>query len=237
MNLLDVIILGIIGLSIAYGLYSGLISSVINVVGLAAAWIGALCFYPRLSAWIAQNTSLLDLIVHYTEGASHLTSLETARTSVASAAYEFIVQTIQNAKFPAPFDTMLLDNITGQVFSGMGLTTIADYFNYTLAYAVLNIISFLLILAFVYLIFTIAGSIIGYVMRFPVLRVGDSLLGAAFGALRGVFVVFVLFMLLPVVLSVVQMDFLQELIDQSAFASFFYDGNFLLSAIKSVIHL
>ena len=235
MNLLDVIILGVIGLSIAYGLYSGLISSLVNVVGLAAAWICAICFYPKLSAWIVDNTTLLNLIVHYTEGASHLSSLEAANTTVASAAYDFVVQTVQDAKFPAPFDTMLLENILGQVFSGQGLTTIAEYFNYTLAYAVLNIISFLLILAFVYLLFTIAGSIISYVMRFPVLRIGDSLLGAGFGALRGVFIVFAFFMLLPVVLSVVQMDFLQELISESAFASFFYDGNFLLSAIKSVI--
>jgi uncharacterized membrane protein required for colicin V production len=234
-NLIDIAIIAIIGLSVAYGIYSGLLSSVMNIVGLVVAWVCAFLMYSSLSQWIIENTQLLQQIVHYTEGASNITSLETARTLVDSVSESFVAQAVRDANFPWPFNNMLYENIIGQVYAPQGLLTFEDYFNYTLAYAALNIISFLLILITVYLLFTMLNVLLSYVMKLPVLRQFDSLLGGGFGLIRGVFIVFVIFMLVPVVLAVVPVDLVQEMIDESRLASFFYEGNFILSAIKSVL--
>ncbi|MGI5898511.1 MAG: CvpA family protein [Christensenellales bacterium] len=234
-NLIDIAIIAVIGLSVAYGIYSGLLSSVMNIAGLLVAWVCAFLMYSSLSQWIIENTQLLQQIVHYTEGASNITSLETARTLVSSVSESFVAQAVRDANFPWPFNNMLYENIVGQVYISQGLLTFEDYFNYTLAYAALNIISFLLILFTVYLLFSMLSVLVGYVMKLPVLRQFDSLLGGGFGLIRGVFIVFVVFMLVPVVLAVVPVDIVQEMIDESRLASFFYEGNFILSAIKSVL--
>ena len=234
MNLIDVAIIAIIGLSIAYGMYSGLLSSVINIAGLVLAWGCAFFMYSSLSEWIIENTDLLQQIVHYTEGASNIKSLETARMVVSAVPESFIAQAVADAGFPWPFNNMLMENIAGQVYAAQGLLTFEDYFNYTLAYAALNIISFLIILLTVYALFSIINVMLSYVMKLPVLRQFDSLLGGGFGLIRGIFIVFVLFMLVPVVLAVVPVTLVQEMINESRLASFFYEGNFILSAIKSV---
>jgi len=235
MNLIDLAIVAVIGLSIAFGLYSGLISSLINIVGLGISWACAFFLHGDLSRWILDNTSLMDQIVHYTEGASRIPTLEAARTLVAGASESFVTQTVTDAGFPSPFDGMLLENIFGQVFSPQGLSTMADYFNYTLAYAVLNIISFLLILTVFYILFSIFGGMVSYVAQFPVLRQCDALLGGVFGCARGVFIVFALFMLLPIVQAVLPLDFLNDMVTDSMLASIFTDHNFIFNAIKSVL--
>jgi len=235
MNVMDIVILGIIGLSVAYGLYSGLIASVINIAGLAVAWVSALLMYPTLSRWIIDNTSLFPQLIHYTEGASHIASLETARTLVSAVTEPFAANAVSQANFPWPFDSMVLGNILNQSYAQQGLTTFSDYFNYTLGYAALNIISFLLILFIVYALFSLIGLMVGYVLKLPVLRQFDALLGGGFGLIRGVFIVFALFMLLPIVLAVLPAAFLQDMITQSKLATFFYEGNFILPAIKRVL--
>ena len=233
-NLVDIVIIAIIGLSIAYGMYSGLLSSVINIAGLVLAWGCAFFMYSTLSEWIVENTELLQQIVHYTEGASNIKSLETARTVVSAVPESFIAQAVKDANFPWPFNNMLMENIAGQVYAAQGLSTFEDYFNYTLAYAALNIISFLTILLTIYALFSIINVLLTYVLKLPVLRQFDSLLGGGFGLIRGVFVVFVLFLLVPIVLAVVPVTLVQDMLNESRLASFFYDGNFLLAAIKSV---
>lgn len=235
MNLIDLAIVAVIGLSIAFGLYSGLISSLVNMLGLGISWVCAFTMYGSLSNWIIENTSLMDQIVHYTEGASHIASMEIANTAVSGAMPSFVQQVVADAGFPAPFDGMLLQNILGEVFRGQGLTTMADYFNYTLAYAVLNIISFLLILGILYILFSLLGMVVSFVMQFPVLRQCDSLLGGCFGLARGLIIVFALFMLLPIVLAVLPLDFLSEMVEASRLSPLFQDHNFFLSTIKSVL--
>ncbi|MBE5762444.1 MAG: hypothetical protein E7334_10710 [Clostridiales bacterium] len=236
MNILDLAILAIIAVSIAFGLKSGLISSAINVAGLLISWICAAIMHPALSRWLVENTSLLDTIVHYTEGAASIFSLEAARTPVALASSEFVSEVITKAEFPEFFNALLQDNILGQVYSANGLSTMADYFNYTLAFTVLNILSFLLILIVLFLLFTIINSVISGVFRFPILRQFDSLLGGAFGLVRGVIIMEAAFMIVPIVLAVINISFVKEMIDTSLLGSLFYDHNLLLGVIKSVIY-
>lgn len=234
-NLIDIAIVGVIALSVLYGLYSGLIGSLVNLGGLVVSTVAAYLYYGDLSKWLVDNTQLVSRLVHYTEGSSVIGSLEIARTAVSTVGAELASGIVGKASFPWPFSTMVYDNILSRAFAAQGLTTVADYFDYTLAYATLNIISFLLILALVYVLFCIVGGIVRYVMQFPVLRQCDALLGGGFGLVRGVLMVFFIFMLLPIVLAVVPMDMVTEMVDASKLAGFFYDGNFILAAIKSVL--
>ena len=46
MNIIDWIIIGILGISVLYGLYRGFISSVLNMGGGLCAFFGAFWLYP-----------------------------------------------------------------------------------------------------------------------------------------------------------------------------------------------
>jgi len=85
-------------------------------------------------------------------------------------------------------------------------------------------------------LFTIINSVISGVFRFPILRQFDSLLGGAFGLIRGVIIIEAAFMIVPIVLAVINISFVKEMIDTSLLGSLFYDHNLLLGVIKSVIY-
>ena len=112
------------------------------------------------------------------------------------------------------------------------MTTLGDYFNQTIVCVVINILALLLL-------FTILRLLFGFVIRgieygrggFPVLSRGDGIIGAGVGLIHGVLLLFVIFMIVPVLLTVLPK--LYDFLSESFFGEFFYKANFLLSIIPS----
>ena len=77
-------------------------------------------------------------------------------------------------------------------------------------------------------------------VKLPALKYVDGLLGAGFGAVRGLFMVYVFFMLVPVILLVIPNSVVTKYlgnISDSPIASVFYDNNILLKYIGGFIKL
>jgi hypothetical protein len=70
------------------------------------------------------------------------------------------------------------------------------------------------------------------VFRFPVLRQLDSLTGGVFGLLRGVLICLAFFTLVPLVQTMLPMDIINQLIEESQLAPIFMNGN-LITAIMN----
>ena len=95
---------------------------------------------------------------------------------------------------------------------------------------VINIASLLIV-------FLIARIVFGVIIRgveygrggYPVLARGDGLIGAGVGLLQGVLILFAIFLLLPVALTVLPK--LYAFIEESFFGEFFYRANFFISLI------
>ena len=73
-----------------------------------------------------------------------------------------------------------------------------------------------------------------YAKSLPRLKKVDIPAAIGTGLIRGVLCLFLLFMLCPIVLTVLPFDVVEELVDASVLASFFYRSNFLLSIIPGV---
>jgi hypothetical protein len=89
------------------------------------------------------------------------------------------------------------------------------------------------------ILFTILRLLLGFLIRgveygrggFPVLSRGDGVIGAGVGLIHGVLMLFVIFLSVPVMLTVLPK--LYEFLDESFFGEFFYKANFLLAIIPS----
>lgn len=60
----------------------------------------------------------------------------------------------------------------------------------------------------------------------------DGLAGGVFGVLRGLLICLALFTLLPLVQTVLPLDMVTELIDQSTLAPIFSNGNLILAIMN-----
>lgn len=232
---LDILVAAFLVLMALYGIYKGFLTSVLNLAGSVLSWLLALLFYPSLSSLLASNTSLIDTMLYYTEGSSNINDVELLSRPVSGMETESIIGIIENAQLPEPLGSLLQNNILNQAFSGTDITTLGQYFDYTLAHIMLNIISFLIIFLAVKLIVAIAIKVGDIIMRLPVLKQFNRIFGAAAGLLRGVVICYLVFSLVPILLTIVPNAVLTATFNNSFFSTIFYKGNIISNVISGFI--
>ncbi len=236
MNYLDLAIFLIIGVSVAIGLYSGFLSSLFNALGMLISYVCAWLFYGSLATWFWSHVEWVAQLIHYTEGASRLAT-DTARASVGLLTPEQAQGIVMESAMPQPFARLILENIQGSVLAGQGLNTMADYFNNTVVYVSVNLLSFAMLFLILYVAFSVAISATSYVVKLPVLRVFDWAAGGLIGLGRGLFLALIACSLIPIVLAVLPsgIGFIDEIIATSTFAPYLLDGNPILEGIRGIV--
>ncbi len=231
MNLLDISILAIMAISIVVGIYNGFGISVLHLGSFIVSWLVAFLFYPAVSRLLIHIfPDLVDKLVYYTDGATNIVSIPDRSIAVANMSPEAVRAFVENANFPPPFDRVLEWNITNQALNH--LQTTGEYFNYTVANVIINIASIIILFLFIKLLFTIAISIYKGISKLPVLKQFDGVMGGVFGLARGLVVLFLLFAVVPVVLSLAQVGALNEYVEASGLARFFINHNIFSGIIR-----
>ncbi|MGN0793301.1 MAG: CvpA family protein [Aristaeellaceae bacterium] len=231
MNIVDYIIIGVIGISVLFGLYRGFVSSVLNVGGGLASFLGAFWLYPKMAALIQSNEGLQKTLAYYLEPGSGL-DLAMSETNVTALGSSGVQQVLDKVSLPAPLDSILRVNLENSVFSNLGISTVGEYVNQTILQASINILCFVICFILMYFVVSCLFNMIRAIFRFPVLKQLDGLAGGIFGLLRGLLLCLAVFTLVPLVQTMVPMDLIDELLDGSALAPVFMNGN-LITAIMN----
>jgi len=234
MNFIDIAILLVLGITILGGLYRGFVSTVYNIGATFLSLIVARLCIPLVSGFVKGSADLFNMLLYYTEGSEYvaITDVELTRAPIADISSEQLHTVLANADMPLPMDRCVIKNIASEAFRDSGVTTLGDYFNQTIVCVVINILALLAV-------FVLVRLILGFVVRgmeygrggFKVLAHGDGVIGAGLGLVHGVLMLFVIFLLAPVMLTVLPK--LYEFLSESFFGEFFYKANFLLSIIPS----
>ena len=232
--LLDIAVLGTLVVFAFYGIYKGFLASALHVIGSVLAWVISLIFYPVLSGALASNTGILNTLLYYTEGSSNISDVQLLNQEVTALPKETIQKIVADANLPQPLGSLLESNILKQVFPD-NISTLAEYFDYTLANIMLNIISFLLIFIAIKLIFFLVIKLTDVITRLPVLKQLNKTLGAAAGVLRGVFLMFIVFSIVPIILTVIPNAVLTATFENSLFSAIFYKGNIISNLVSGIV--
>ena len=132
MNIVDYVIIGIIGISVLFGLYRGFIASVLNMGCGLMSFLASFWVSPKLAAAVQSNQSFLNMLLHYTDASSRIGDLETAITNVATLTSQSINSILEKVNLPAPLDTLLRVNLENNVYASSGLSTVSDYVSQTI---------------------------------------------------------------------------------------------------------
>ncbi len=232
MNIVDYVILAIIALSILWGFYRGFIQSVLSMGAVILALIGSFLIYPQVANMIQSNQDIAMSLIHYTDASSRLGDLELSVAQVGTLSQGTIGTIMQNIQLPAPINSILQYNLEHQVFSKAGISTVAEYVNQTIVAVSINILSFFLCFLVIYLVMSILINMLRSIFHFPLLKQLDWLAGGVFGALRGVVICYAVFALVPLLMTVVPFEQFNELMEQSALAKVFNNGDLIMSIIN-----
>jgi len=233
LNIVDYVIIGVVAISVLFGLYRGFVASVLSMGGGLISFLGSFALYPKLAALIQNNQELQRTLLHYTDASSRIGDLELALTNVINLGREGVQQVLNNVSLPAPLDSILRVNLENLVYGTQGAaSTVSDYVSQTILQASINIICFLVCFIGLYIVLSLTLNLIRAVFRFPVLKQLDSLAGGVFGLLRGILICLVVFTLIPLVQTMVPLDLITELLNESSLAPIFMNGN-LITAIMN----
>ena len=230
MNVVDYVILGVIGVSVLFGLYRGFISSVLNTGGCLIAFLASFALYPRLTEYIAGNAELQRTLLTYTDASSRIGDLATSITRVGNLTAQSISEVVSKAGLPDAMSELLRSNLSNQIYGAS--ETVSDYVSQTVLGASTNILCFIVMFVALYLVISLLLSAIRAIFRLPVLKQLDAVVGGGFGFLRGALFVFILFALLPLVQTIAPMDSISELMETSVLAPYFNNGA-LMTAIMN----
>ena len=233
--MVDLIILLILAIALLAGYYRGMVYSAISLGLSLLSFVMALLLCTTLSGLVQKRQSFYEMMLYYFEGYEYIneTSVELVHVSVSQIGDRELTVVVKNANMPSPFDEAVTKNVKKQVYQRRNIYSLGDYFNQTIVDTVLNILSLLVL-------FLLFRLVLGFVLRLidfgaaglPRLRRLDAPLSCGIGLLHGILLVFIVFMLVPLMLVVVPK--LVKYIDDSVLGGFFYKANLLLKLVPTV---
>lgn len=233
--MVDLIILLILAIALLAGYYRGMVYSAISLGLSLLSFVMALLLCTTLSGLVQKRQSFYEMMLYYFEGYEYIneTSVELVHVSVSQIGDRELAVVVKNANMPSPFDEAVTKNVKKQVYQRRNIYSLGDYFNQTIVDTVLNILSLLVL-------FLLFRLVLGFVLRLidfgaaglPRLRRLDAPLSCGIGLLHGILLVFIVFMLVPLMLVVVPK--LVKYIDDSVLGGFFYKANLLLKLVPTV---
>ena len=230
MNVIDIVILAILGLSVLVGLYRGFISSVASMGGCLLSLGLSFWLSPKLAEAIQNNPDILKTLVSYTDAATKLGDQAMASSSVTSLTETGIAEILNKVSLPAPLNTLLQNNLQNRVFGAAA--DVGTYVSQTIIGAILNVICFIVCFLVLMLLIHFIINFLKVVFKFPVLKQLNSVAGGAFGLIRGALLCFVAFALLPLIQTLLPVQDINQLVETSALAPLFNSGNLILAIMN-----
>ena len=231
MNLIDIAVIGVLALFILHGIYKGFLPTLLSIGAYILAWLAAIVLLPVGSNSIRGSEKLFNTMLYYTEGSEYVNDVELARKSIDEISTDTLNAVFAKADLPYPMAKNIADNIARESFAENGITTLGDYFNQTIVIVFINILVFIAMFAIIRIILAFIINGVDYAWTLPKLWVADGSIAGVIWLIRGILALFLLCMLLPIVLIVLQgkFAFLTDMVNDSMMAKFFYRTNFLLS--------
>lgn len=223
MNVLDIIIGGILAISVIYGMYHGFLQTVFSVGGVVLSGFLAFLFGPKAAAFLRALPGVKDTLATYTDAIARVGDFDLASTEVRSLSADVIDTVLKSVSLPEPLAKILQGNLSTQAFAQTNVKTINDYVTNTIVSTAVDVLCFLVVFAVCYAVVSLVLNLVHHVVHYPILRQLDWLAGAAFGLVRGGLIVYLILLLLPLLQTVVPDKGLDPVVASSRLLPMFHN--------------
>lgn len=224
--MITVMILVVIGLCILAGYYRGIVYSAVSIGLTLLSFFLALLLIPVIATPVRESKELYGSLLSYFEGYEYVgqTSVEMIHDPAASIEPDTLREVVDNANMPLPLGRAVTRNIRSLAYEKRGITTLGDYFNQSIVDVMVNLISLLFLFVCFRVFFGFVLRTIDYGRQgLPALKRFDSLFSCGLGFLHGVILLYVFFMIAPILLTIVPK--LGRFLVSSPLGGFFYRMN------------
>lgn len=214
-NFMDIAIVAVVGFSVFLGYRKGFLRTITGFVAIVLSLVLATTLHPYVAEFL-KDSAIYDNVYEKTHSILYTPQEETDRLSDYGTG---------NLSLPRDFtDNMqkTIDSATDSV-----ATRIAE----TVAIAAVNIFSMLLLFVGIRLLLLLLTCLAGLIVKLPLIGWSDGLLGALFGFLRGLVIVYLLLAVVAFSATVSPENKIAESIKHTEFAKVMYHHNVLLDFV------
>lgn len=222
MNIIDIILIAILGVSVLSGMQKGFLTSLLATFAFVGAWIAARAAYPTLAQQFLSSEFMkwLEANITFEPFLEGLSAFAGKYVDAASANMNTIVEGLRaNGVSEAIIESFRANTGVFPTF------TVSEYFTEITWQAIFNVVSFSVIFAIAYAVLLLVVNLFNNVFRVPKLRGVDGLLGGVLGAVRGYAVICLVCAIIPMVFTALNSNVIDAFLADSTFGAFFIKGD------------
>ena len=231
MNILLLVVGIIFLLSVLIGYKRGLLKIVVSLVSTLLCIVLVMFISPSVSKWIQESTPLRETIqnkcaewiVPDGESAENLFQMDLSR--------ENEITLIESADMPEVLQNMLLENNNSEAYAALGAETFGEYIGAYVAKVIADVVAFLVTFIAVFIIIRVVLGMLKIVDKIPLVGGTNRLLGGAIGAGMGIFIIWILFIVITLLYNTPLGVACLEDIAESEILTKLYDSNILMNYI------
>lgn len=222
MNIIDIILIAILGVSVLSGMQKGFLTSLLATFAFVGAWVAARAVYPTLAQQFLASEFMkwLEVNITFDGFLANLGEYAGKYVESVSAGMNSIVDTLAQNNVPEAIIASFKANT-----AAFPTLTVSEYFSEIAWQAIFNVVSFALVFAIAYAVLLLVVNLFNNVFRVPKLRGVDALLGGVLGALRGYAVVCLVCAIIPMVFTALDSSVIDAFLADSTIGKFFLSGD------------
>jgi uncharacterized membrane protein required for colicin V production len=229
MNILDIIVIGIIGFCALNGLFKGLVKTLFGLSSTIIALILTLLITPQLSSLIVTNTSFDEIISEKTVELLKIENLlwdkdASLDTTISEGAL----------KLPKNLLEFLTKNNTPETNQLLEAKGLGDYISSSMATMAVNVFILIVVFMIISLVLNALVVLLDIVAHLPVIKTMNKLGGFTIGLVIGIIIVWVSTLALSFIISTQASDTISKLIEESILTKLFYYYNPLQNFVMNI---
>lgn len=221
MNILDIIIIVIIGLEVITCSYKGFVASIFRLTSFLLAIIITKKYYTLMASILAKNEKIYSAINEF--------AIDKSQTIMQKMAITSSDNVFETMKLPEQIKDSIVSN--SSTIGGSGLVDNSQL-ALVLTNLVINVLAILVVFILVKIAVTIIFKILESVVQIPGLKQLNHLLGLVLGAVKGVLMISFIFVILSPIIAMSPDGVVAGAMDGSKLADFFYSNNVILYILK-----
>ena len=240
-NVIDIIVILIILISVFLGYKKGFVRTAVSLLSFFVAIGVALLFYKPLAIILTENTTIDDwIIMNITSNHDDNEKLTESSETDESGDVPMFIEEASNLTEEKETNNLglvigMLENLPATITDKLSLEEIKSDTKQEIAYKVSELIMNLLSLIIIYIVvkvtLIIAAFILDGIMKFPILKQLNEILGMGIGAVIGFIQIYVAFAVITFISSICDISVVIETIKLSAFAKILFENNVIISLL------
>lgn len=224
--MIDLIILAIILITALIAAKVGFIRTVYQLLSSVIALVLAFFVYPIIES-ILKLTPLYEGVKTWVRG------LVPEVGNIGLQAQSAMIQ--DSLQWMPDFITdKIVKNNNPEIYQLLGVNNLIEYIVTSVANLCIMGIAIVLCFILIKIGLTIGVGVLDLVAKLPLLKTANKWAGFIVGLVKGVVIVWVICLIIPLLMMIPQFSELKTLIEQSILMDYFYNHNFILQIITSL---